>query len=456
MWSYFTGIAIFEELRFIIELLAAELLFTMPNAKRRKNFWTRFAIATPILLIFSQVYILLKYMFAQLSLPSIAVSSIVVTWYCLLTLSTVFYQLFLFDFGFEQAILHTISGYAVSHIEYTFINEIIALTIFPQLGSGESLGFFLIYIAVCIFTYTILLILTYFILVRPFKGLTSIYMPKKKSSIFVYITILILTIFLCFAGQYIYRGDDLSNPEYVGGALEFLVCILVLFIQYFLYAENKTKSEKDIVDQLLYENSRQYELKKESINLINQKCHDMKHQIAALRTMSIDDKEDTIKKLSEEIMIYDSSIKTNNEALDVLLMEKQLFCINKGIRLTYLGDGSLLKDISTTDLYTIFGNALDNAIEAVSNIDKKVIDISLKEYDGMALVSISNYCTSSLEMVNGIPKTSKKDKRYHGFGISSIKTVVKKYHGIMDINVKDNIFRLNILFPFSKEKGEQE
>lgn len=118
MWSYFTPIAIFEELRFIIELLAAEILFVMPNIKRRRHFWLRFALATFVMLLLSQGYILLKYMFVALSMPHIATNVIVVAWYCLLTLGTCFYQLFLFDFGFEQAILHTISGYAVSHIEY--------------------------------------------------------------------------------------------------------------------------------------------------------------------------------------------------------------------------------------------------------------------------------------------------------------------------------------------------
>ncbi len=453
MWSYFTNIAIFEELRFVIELLLAEFLFVMPNTKRRSHFWLRFAISTSIMLLLSQVYIILTYMFVELNIPKLAINVIVVTWYCFITFATCFYQLFLFDFGFEQSILHTVSGYAVSHIEYTFINEMLALTLFPSLGAGKEISSFLLYILISIVSYAVVLTITYFVLVRPFKELTSIYMPNKKSSIFVYIVILVLTVFLCFAGQYIYRADDVTNPEYIGLAVEFLVCVLVLFIQYFLYAENKRKSEKDIVDQLLHENSRQYELKKESISLINQKCHDMKHQISALRNMSIDDKEDTIKKLSEEIMIYDSSIRTNNETLDVLLMEKQLYCINKGIRLTYLGDGSLLKNISTTDLYTIFGNALDNAIEAVSSTDKKVIDVSLREHDGAILISISNYYSSKIEMENGLPKTSKSDKNYHGFGIRSINTVIKKYHGIMNISTKENVFRLNILLPLTKEEN---
>ncbi len=454
MWSYFTPIAIFEEFRFIIELLAAELLFSMPNAKRRKNFWTRFAIATSLMLILSLGYIPIKYLFVELSVPSLATSAIVVAWYCLLTFLTCFYQWFLFDFGFEQTVLHAVSGYAISHIEYALVNEMLALTLYPALGAGKDVASLLVYILISIVSYAVVLLFAYLSLVRQFKGLTSIYMPNKKSTIFVYIIILAFTVFLCFAGQYVYRSNDVTNPNYIGVAIEFLICILVLFVQYFLYAENKRKVEKDIVDQLLYENSRQYELKKESIALINQKCHDMKHQIAALRTMSLDDKEDTIKKLSDEIMIYDSSIKTNNEVLDVLLMEKQLYCINKGIRLTYLGDGSLLRNISTTDLYTIFGNALDNAIEAVTDIDKKVIDISLEEYNGLALVSISNYCKGNLKMENGIPNTTKGDKNYHGFGISSIKAVVKKYRGIMNINVKDNIFRLTLLLPLSGDKRE--
>lgn len=99
------------------------------------------------------------------------------------------------------------------------------------------------------------------------------------------------------------------------------------------------------------------------------------------------------------------------------------------------------------DIYSLFGNALDNAIECEKKLgkEKRFISLKLAGKDDMISLRIENYCLT-IDMKDGLPVTSKSDKEFHGFGLKSISYIVKKYGGIMKIEFKDNVFALNIIF----------
>ena len=71
------------------------------------------------------------------------------------------------------------------------------------------------------------------------------------------------------------------------------------------------------------------------------------------------------------MQIYSAIVRTGNEILDTILTEKSLICENSGIHISCVADGSLLAFMNPVDLYTLFGNALDNAIEAVRKLESK-------------------------------------------------------------------------------------
>ena len=108
-------------------------------------------------------------------------------------------------------------------------------------------------------------------------------------------------------GELYYRGVKVS--DFIKGhdpKNRFLfeeACFLILFAVYLLLYENKSQNEKEVINHLLYENRKQYQLKKESIDLINHKCHDLKHQIEDLKNMQTEDRNETLNKLQKEIMI---------------------------------------------------------------------------------------------------------------------------------------------------------
>ena len=102
-----------------------------------------------------------------------------------------------------------------------------------------------------------------------------------------------------------------------------------------------------------------------------------------------------------------------------------------------------------TDLYSLFGNIVDNAIEAVSDpgVEEKLISLTVKRSDGLVSVNVHNYYCGKLDFENGLPLTTKKNKSYHGYGMKSIKRVVEKYGGELSVSGKGGIFNLNIVFP---------
>lgn len=232
------------------------------------------------------------------------------------------------------------------------------------------------------------------------------------------------------------------------------MCIALLTLQNLMEKKRHTDQELEIVQRMCYRQQEQFKMSKENIEIINRKCHDLKHQIAALKTIKDPAEIDRqVEEMEQAVMIYDAMVHTGNSVLDVVLTEKSLYCEAHKINLTCLVDGKMLAFVDTVDLYTMFGNALDNAIESVmrqKDKQKRVIQVASYEEKGMLLIRFRNYCDQIPEMIDGVPVTLKQDKEYHGFGLKSIRYTAEKYGGGMSIQTGPNFFTLQILIPLEK------
>ena len=227
---------------------------------------------------------------------------------------------------------------------------------------------------------------------------------------------------------------------------------LAIMMQYGLLHETDLKMQNEIIGQLLASEQKKQSITKENMELINRKCHDLKHQIEGLKRLDSDDERNAyIGEIEDAVLFYESAIKTGNETLDLILMEKQLFCKAHGITFTCICDGAQLSKMDTMDIYSLFGNAIDNAIEGIRDEDEKnrVIGLRVGRRGAFLTIHIENYLGHPLKIVDGLPVTS-KDTDYHGFGVLSIRHVVKKYKGTMSIRTDQNLFRLDILIPCQK------
>ena len=202
------------------------------------------------------------------------------------------------------------------------------------------------------------------------------------------------------------------------------------------------------LNELWAQQQKQYQLSKETIDSINIKCHDLKHQIRKITKGAALDKE-TAEEIENVISIYDSTVKTGNEALDVILTEKSLQCNENNIRITCIADGKALSFMKDADIYTLFGNAIDNAVEAVEKLEdheKRLIGLKVKSDDNYIVIHIYNYFSGNIELSDGKLQTSKHDKENHGFGIRSMTKIVEKYGGNFKIFTEDDVFHLSITF----------
>lgn len=225
----------------------------------------------------------------------------------------------------------------------------------------------------------------------------------------------------------------------------------ILFAYHVQLKELRIKHELEAMRNILQNQYMQYQQSKESIEIINYKYHDLKHQIHILRAEEDADKREAyLTGMENEIKFYEAQNRTGNHVLDTVLASKSAYCMKYGITLTCVADGTLLDGMDVVDISTIFGNALDNAIEyeqKVKEKEKRLIHVSVFEHKGFLMIRFENYFEGKLEYDGDLPMSTKDDSYYHGYGLKSIQYTVSKYDGVVNVGHKDNWFELKVLVP---------
>ena len=228
-----------------------------------------------------------------------------------------------------------------------------------------------------------------------------------------------------------------------------LISMLVLVISMCDIRMKNAEKDQLIVRQLLYSQKQQFRQDNAIRDVINIKCHDLKHQLQMLETKLDVNEWETIRNAVD---VYDSSIDTGNTALDVVLSNKSLLCVQKGIRFTSIADGRVLKEMKDSDIYSLFGNILDNAIYSAGHIgdeDRRLVTLTVEKKHGFVFIHEENTFEGEMHFADGLPQTTKQDKRYHGFGMLSIRTLTEKYGGDLKISAVSGVFKLDIMLPAS-------
>lgn len=227
-----------------------------------------------------------------------------------------------------------------------------------------------------------------------------------------------------------------------------IICsVFLLKIQSGLLRESQMETQLQMTSMLWEQAREQYRISKDSIDAINMKSHDLKHRLMAVKART---SEDEFADIMEAVDSYDSQIVTGNEVLDVVFQEKNMICRKRGIQFACIIDGSVLSFMDTTDLYVLFGNLVDNCIEAVSHLPEgevKNIQVTIHREKGFIIIQTENGYTGSLKWNDGRLRTSKEDKQNHGYGMLSIENIVHKYGGRYSISTEDNVFCMNIVLP---------
>ncbi|MBQ4427286.1 MAG: sensor histidine kinase [Oscillospiraceae bacterium] len=309
------------------------------------------------------------------------------------------------------------------------------IVLFPALNHGVN---YLIYLSL----YTALIAALFFIFGNGDLSNEDSYTRRRITALSISSTLM-----LALLSDLVRESGSDGLIYGVSLALIMLVCLLVLFIRSGIARSAVYRREIRMMQELLSHERRQYQEMKDSIDYINMKCHDIKHQLASFHGRLTDDE---IKLLQQAVDIYDGSIKTGSETLDVVLYEKQLLCREKKIELSYLADGHALDFMSKTHLYSLMTNALGNAVEAadkVGDAEKRLINLTVESVSGETSIEISNYFSEAPRVYGGELVTSKNDVAHHGLGFQSMRFISSQYGGTVCYEIIGDIFHLIISFP---------
>ncbi|HJA28216.1 MAG TPA: ATP-binding protein [Candidatus Olsenella pullicola] len=247
---------------------------------------------------------------------------------------------------------------------------------------------------------------------------------------------------------------DFGLPDHYIFALDWIYVLLCIYLMYSFFEivyTRRLRMNMAAVERVRSMEARQYELSRANIEAINLKCHDIKHQIRSLGEGGVTIDERALDDLSREVDVFDSTVRTGNDALNTILTEKKLLCQRRGITLSCVADGEALGFMEPADLYSLFGNALDNAIEAVERLgdpERRSISLVVKRAGDMVSVHVENYCDGSASFgEDGLPLTNKGDALNHGFGTRSMRMIAERYGGSLTLRTSEDVFLLDVLVP---------
>lgn len=231
-----------------------------------------------------------------------------------------------------------------------------------------------------------------------------------------------------------------------------ICCIFAMMTLMGYFQKNRLENELIIVKHLWNNEQKQFESSNQNVQMLNMYCHDLKHLLTMMKEKNSTD--EFIGEVTNALSVFDAMKTTGNHALDVILTEKSLFSKQKNIKLTCMVDGKQLDFMQTTDLYSIFGNLLNNALEATLQIDnpeKRIIALIVSKSNGFVRIHIENFFNGNIKYVNGFPQTSKADAAYHGYGLKSVTYMLERYHGNISFENQNDIFCVNIIIPIPDE-----
>lgn len=341
--------------------------------------------------------------------------------------------------GIWGGLFVSVSAYALQNVTYNFFR---ILKLFLIKDAPKVVPYI-----VHLTLFAVLLVIIWFV-TKNSKSLIENADEKSKTNRFLLLAGVVLIFTVTFidtrGGGYIMRGDKRMARVFLQVCI-IIIGLLVVMLQFCALKEKKGKVELDRIKQILHEQKKVYLDNKELFESINIRFHDLKHQLLYDGDNMTEERR---KQVSETIAVIGLLFDTGNKALDTVLKEKGFRCAKEKITLTCMVDGNNLRFMSESDIYSLFGNAIDNAMAAVSKLpeEKRFISITENKKGNLLDISIENCYDGKVDFEDGLPKSS-RDLRYHGFGVKSMKMIAEKYGGRLSVCVNDDLFRVDIFLP---------
>lgn len=254
------------------------------------------------------------------------------------------------------------------------------------------------------------------------------------------------------------RGENLTLA-YLLVLFFALAAIFVLVSSERYFILNRKREEAQFAKEHL---QMQYDLflkDKTNNEMIQALYHDIKNHLMTIERMGHTEQTQTyISDLEKSLEQMNLPYHTGWPTLDAILLNKKIECDKYGIQLNSYVFFTQKEFLSSMEICTLFGNCIDNAIEAVANLaeDKRNIHISGGEINGNIVINIRNPFEHELKNKEGKLISTKKDILHHGYGLMNVKHVVEKYDGSLIYKVEDSNFFVCWMIPISKNETNKK
>lgn len=289
---------------------------------------------------------------------------------------------------------------------------------------------------------------TMYLLSHIFKTQNTPYEVNDRSNI-ILILIPLSSIFIMFTFLHIGEKVYYVYPQNILVTTSSIFLLLMNFLVFGIHHYNQKKQAEFIEMQLLLQkesdSAEYYEMLLAQTENQNILIHDIKkhlQSIALLNAQKESDKlNDYVNQLMDSSDLKESARICDNEMLNAILSRYQRQCQQKHIHFIADIRSGVLQNMYHHELTALFCNLLDNAIEATKNIPDAFIEISVRKKENLPFVMIVviNSCrTAPTYDHNHLPISNKSDSTKHGYGIKSIKKVVKHFHGDLQMYYDDS------------------
>lgn len=285
--------------------------------------------------------------------------------------------------------------------------------------------------------------------------ITNFDMDDKRVWLYFVISQFVLDAAMIVCIRNDYAANGIKPKDFVLQMVMLVATMSVTVILSYAFKMSKDvamSKDKQMRDELLLElNTRQYNSIQDNIAKTKQMRHDIKHHLRTVRQMMAEERYNEVNKYLEE---YETNIPEGakikfceNLTVNALFEYYYSLAEEKGIEVSF--DVAELVDctINDIDLNIIFGNALENAIEASEGIikEKRSITLCAKKKVGSIFITIDNSFDGITKNKNGVLLSKKRDYSQSGYGNASIDAVAEKYEGQIKREINGNRYQVSII-----------
>lgn len=405
-------------------MLLAAFLF-MPWNERKEGYYVRLSVGVAsYMAITEMIYALGVGIQARLLIYTLLIFALI--WFC-------------FECSLIHNLFYTTCTYAVQHISSKFTYLIVV-----PISKKYNLEIYAFPIAVLLIVSILVAVVVFFWYTKPYLKKNAL--QFDNASIVIYSGVFLIT--AVYLSTLLEEGFDKTAPSYSTSyiclnAFCILFALAILTLNFNNCNIKRLKQENQILATILESDRKQYEQAKLDMEKINIRYHDIKQQY---NKATQEEKE----KLEEEMEALNLRYLTGNKAVDITLTEKSSICNKKGIQLVCSSEATCLSHMKHYHIYSMLGNALDNAIECLDQVQdegKKVITLDIHKEKDMAVIRVENYTPRQPQYEDGHLISTKSNRQDHGYGVKSIQNTAELYGGIAHVFVENEIFYLVITLP---------